>query len=294
MVLPYFSVIIPTFNRGIFLPSTIKSVISQSYNNYELIIVDDGSTDNTSEIIKRFDNPKVRYFRKKNEERGAARNFGIKESKGKYITFLDSDDKLLPNYLNKAKNLIDENPDPAFVHFAYRIVDENGKQIKQIIHPGSNPELNLLKGNYLSCMGVFVRSDVIKTHLFEEGPDLSGSEDWILWMRLASRYPLLVSNEITSELFQHNERSVMTISPDNLINRINKAGLLVVSDPAFNNRFSGKESLLWAHLNLYISLHLALSNRKIQSFNYLLKALKVPSVLFSRKPFAILKKYILK
>ena len=294
MVPPYFSVIIPTFNRGSFLSRTVESVLSQSYNDFELIIVDDGSTDNTEDVVMNFKDRRIRYFMKENGERGAARNVGIKEAKGEYVTFLDSDDRFFPNNLAFTKSFIDENKNSPFVHIAYRVVDENGKEITKIKHPKSNPEYNLLKGNDLSCLGVFVRCDVIKNHLFEEDRDLSGSEDWVLWMRLASRYPLLVSNEITSELVQHDERSVLQTDPERLINRIRKAGYLVTQDPAFKKKFSGNDSLVWAHLNLYSSLHLVLAKHKSQSLSYLLKAFKVPSIWLSQKPYAILNQLILR
>jgi len=95
--IPMVSVVIPTFNRALMTCRAIQSVFNQSFNNYEIIVVDDGSTDNTSEVIKKKWNGKITYIRYQNNKGGSyARNIGIKKSRGRYIAFLDSDDEWLP------------------------------------------------------------------------------------------------------------------------------------------------------------------------------------------------------
>jgi len=99
---PTISVIIPTYNRANFIDVAIKSVLNQSYQDFEIIIVDDGSTDNTEEIVKNFNDFRINYFfHKFNQGISAARNTGIKACQGKYIAFLDSDDEWLPEKLDK-------------------------------------------------------------------------------------------------------------------------------------------------------------------------------------------------
>ena len=99
---PFFSIIIPTYNRANFIFLTLTSVLNQICKNYEVIIVDDGSTDNTEEVVQGFikNNNLIyfHYYQKVNEERGVARNYGIKKAKGQWITFLDSDDLFYPNH----------------------------------------------------------------------------------------------------------------------------------------------------------------------------------------------------
>lgn len=92
--MPFFSVIIPTYNRSNFIVATITSVLEQNFEDFEVLVIDDGSTDNTKEIIERIlqKDKRVKYFYKTNAERGAARNFGVQESNGKFLIFLDSDD----------------------------------------------------------------------------------------------------------------------------------------------------------------------------------------------------------
>lgn len=108
---PKVSVIVPTYNRGDVLPRTIKSVLNQSFKDFELLIVDDGSTDNTKEVVDKFkeQDDRVGYFRyTPNKGGNVARNLGIKKSRGRYIAFLDSDDEFLPDSLKKRLEVIEE------------------------------------------------------------------------------------------------------------------------------------------------------------------------------------------
>ena len=99
---PTISVIIPTYNRAHLIGKAVKSVLSQTYQDFEIIVVDDGSTDNTEEIVKSFTDYKIYYIcHKHNRGASAARNTGIKASRGEYIAFLDSHDEWLPEKLDK-------------------------------------------------------------------------------------------------------------------------------------------------------------------------------------------------
>ncbi|MCS6985063.1 MAG: glycosyltransferase family 2 protein, partial [Leptospiraceae bacterium] len=80
--MPFFSVILPTYNRASWLPRSIQSVLDQKFQDFELIIVDDGSTDNTREVVAHFSDPRIKYYYKENQERSAARNFGIRKASG--------------------------------------------------------------------------------------------------------------------------------------------------------------------------------------------------------------------
>lgn len=290
---PFFSIVIPTYNRADTVISSVESVLDQTFRDFEVIVIDDGSTDETRKVIEGISDARIKYFWKENGERGAARNFGISKSAGDYITFLDSDDRLLCENLNKANNFIANNESPEWFHFAYKIVDPKGIEMSRVTH-SDNPEGSLLTGNSLSCLGVFVRHDIINRFNFEEDRDLAGSEDWVLWMKLASRFPLLTSNEVTAELVYHKNRSVLNIVPEKLENRILMAGNLVTEDQAFKEKYSRNESKVWAHLNLYTSLHLAIAKQYKRATQYLIKSFREPSVLLTRKPYAVLKKLIFK
>jgi GalNAc5-diNAcBac-PP-undecaprenol beta-1,3-glucosyltransferase len=109
---PFFSVIIPAYNRAYILPRTIQSVLNQQFENWELIIIDDGSKDNTAELMKQYSDERIHYHYQNNSERSAARNNGINRSKGKYICFLDSDDEFLPEHLSGLYRFIQEEENP--------------------------------------------------------------------------------------------------------------------------------------------------------------------------------------
>jgi len=280
---PFFSVIIPTYNRAELIGDTVRSVLIQNFKNFELIVVDDGSTDNTSEIVDRINDKRLHYYKRNNEERGAARNYGIKRSKGQYVTFLDSDDALYPNHLDVARSFIDNNSFPEIFHLAYEIKTYSGKILRRINHKG-DLNLNLLKGNDLSCLGVFIKAEIVKENLFNENRMLSGSEDWELWVRLACQYSFLYSNQITACLYSHQDRSEVNQVTDKLISRIELARECVVNNPKFHVKFGEYRESLSAHLDLFIALHIAVVGDKSQSIRYIFKAIShYPMIFFDKK-----------
>lgn len=124
---PLISICIPAYNSGKYICSTIKSVVNQTWKNKEVIIVDDGSTDNTLEILRTFESDIVKVFTQKNKGASAARNFAYSQSKGDFIQWLDADDILAPDKIEKQINFYINNPDPLILHsasfgiFYYRI-----------------------------------------------------------------------------------------------------------------------------------------------------------------------------
>ena len=95
---PSFSVIVPSYNRADIITPTLETILQQEDADFELIVVDDGSHDNTEEVVARLRDPRIRYFRKANGERGAARNYGTRQTRGRYLNFFDSDDEMHPNH----------------------------------------------------------------------------------------------------------------------------------------------------------------------------------------------------
>src|SRR5512138_3313501 len=124
----FFAIIIPVYNRSHLLTETIKTVLSQTYRNFEAVIVDDGSKEDIGKIIDdNFGNgDRVKYYYKQNEERGAARNFGLRQAKGDYAVFFDSDDLMKPQYLETLQQIIAEHPDVKLLAAKYNY-DNKGK-----------------------------------------------------------------------------------------------------------------------------------------------------------------------
>lgn len=290
---PFFSVIIPTYNRAAFIKQSVLSVLTQNYEQYEVIVVDDGSQDNTKEIVSRINSKKVRYIYQNNNERAVARNRGVQESTGDYITFLDSDDILYSDYFKKASALIIRNNNPPFAHLGYEIINSSGCVLSRINSRKGSLNNLLIEGNSLSCIGICIRKDIATLHPFKEDRRIIGSEDYELWMRLASRYPMIYSNEVTAALIQHESRSVLGFESRQLIERVELTVKYILEDEMFNRVFYSSRNRLVAHRYLYLSLHLVMSNRQKLGLWYWRKAVVTyPKVLFHRKTFGILSNII--
>src|SRR6185295_18759846 len=157
-----------------FLVKTIQSVLTQQFGQFELIVVDDGSTDHTATIMESFRDRRIVYFKKQNGERAAARNAGIKKAKGHYLTFLDSDDGFKENHLSTAWDII-QRDHPDMFHLGYDVIDDAGKVLSPWKKLPSPVNAKLIEGNFLSCLGVFVRREILLEEKFNEDRHLSGS-----------------------------------------------------------------------------------------------------------------------
>src|SRR5690606_14562073 len=123
-LMPFFSIITPTYNRATFLKETIDTILQQTFEDYELIVVDDGSTDDTEQIAATLTSDKVKYYKKQNGERGAARNYGAAKATGKYLIFFDSDDVMYPDHLSVLFDFIRKNEQPEVVYNPYEILNK--------------------------------------------------------------------------------------------------------------------------------------------------------------------------
>jgi len=202
----FVSVIIPTYNRAIFLVEAINSVLEQTYKNYEIIVIDDGSTDSTSEIIKQFEN-KIRYFYQENKGPSAARNAGIKNAEGDLVAFIDSDDVWLAEKLSQQVQLFDENHRLGLVSSAYYSCDSN-LNINRVIKDDrlTNKKYILRK---LFVRNIFPTPTVLvkrvcfeKVGLFNESYGFA--EDWEMWMRIALKYDVAYIRTPLCRCRRHN------------------------------------------------------------------------------------------
>ena len=205
-----FSIIIPTYNRANFIGAAIDSVLEQSYQNWELLIIDDGSTDNTADVIRKYtqqDN-RVKYFLQENMERSQARNNGIEKSNGKYICFLDSDDAFLPNHLKFFYETILKNKGQSGIYYSDSIITINGNEIIQKLEYSGNENLQtFLFYSSLIPGRVCIKTDILKEFNFD--PEISISEDTDLWVRIACKYPYFIpTNQATIEYHMHEGNSV--------------------------------------------------------------------------------------
>jgi len=280
---PFFSLVVPTFNRARLIRRTLESIVNQEDPDFEVLVIDDGGTDETAEIVRTIGDDRIRYFWKPNGERGAARNTGTLEARGRYVTFCDSDDVLYPHHLGTARELIASRGTPEFLHLPYERRDENGSLIgKSLKLQGSLNEM-LPSGNLLSCHGVFLRRDVALEVPFNENRDLSGSEDWELWLRLAARYPIHYHTRATSALIDHPERSVLAFDEAKLLNRKKLLIQYLDADAIFVARMGHCRPRIEHEFDSYIGLHLALAGQPWRASRYLIRCIR-------ERPFSILER----
>ena len=188
---PMVSVIIPTYNRGHLISRAIQGVLNQTYQNFEMIIVDDGSTDNTKEIVGRSGDERIQYIRHgKNKGAAITRNTGIQASQGKYICFLDSDDEWFPLKLEKQVNRFEElNESIGVVYTGCLLKSQNSGKILAEAEPTFRGEVykDLLKGVFLITSTAMIRRICLQeVGFFDE--NLPSCEDWDLWIRLSKQY----------------------------------------------------------------------------------------------------------
>jgi glycosyltransferase involved in cell wall biosynthesis len=289
-----FSIVIPTYNRASFIRKTVDSVLNQTYQNFEIIVVDDGSTDDTEEIIKEINSKKIRYIKIENSERGYARNQGTRIASGSYITFLDSDDILLPQHFSNARESIASYHHPPFLHLAYEVVTPDGKLVFRADNLKNDDITFLVKGNTLSCAGCFLRADVGKTFLFNEDRNLSGSEDWELWFRVLANHGIKTDNRISAIMYDHENRSVSVSHSKELKLLLRKELALkyAFEDKMVRERFQKYYKKIDAFGDSYISLHLGLIGNYKRSFYYLLRFMKGSPLSIFSKRFLVIVKYI--
>lgn len=184
----FFSIILPTYNRATHLSNAIQSVRSQFFENWELIIVDDGSTDNTKEIVNQFQDERIRYIFQQNAERSAARNNGIRNSKGEWICFLDSDDEYLPNHLVVLHESINKSSEVALYVTGNLI--RTGDEIIQ--HPQLDLTQNVCKeiwSKFILMNSVCAHKSVFNQNNFDERFNIW--EDTHLWLRISCKFPII-------------------------------------------------------------------------------------------------------
>lgn len=192
---PLISIIVPVYNTEKYVGETIDSVIAQTYTNWELNLIDDGSTDSSKQIIESFveKDSRIKYYHKENGGQASARNLGIKKSTGEYVAFLDSDDIWLSNKLeNQINDIIEYNPEflygLGYYYFPER--DKNHQLEEYEWVTGAQTGSDFFKLLYYSC-AVNTNTVILKKHIFEkvgyfdENETIRGTEDWDLWMRIA-------------------------------------------------------------------------------------------------------------
>lgn len=185
--LPLVSIIMPAYNAQDYIKQSIQSVVKQTYNNWELLIINDGSTDNTVSIVESFKDTRIVLFSQENSGVSRARNYGISKAKGDYIAFLDSDDLWKNNKLNVQVSYMKKHPDIVLSYTDYDSFKLQNEIIKnKQLYPFQieNQHDRLLVFNYIATLTVMLKKEIFQK---VDGFDISlfGPEDWDLWIRIA-------------------------------------------------------------------------------------------------------------
>ena len=189
---PLVSVIIPCYNQSSFLPVAIESVLKQSHSKTEIIVVDDGSTDDTKQVAQGYD--KVIYVHQHNQGLSASRNTGIQNSKGAYLVFLDADDWLYPDAIKINLGYLLRDKTAAFVSGAHDKIFVENNFIEEKKREVTSNYSNLLQGNYIAMIAaVLFQRWVFDEFLYDVS--LRSCEDYDLYLKISRKYPILHHTE---------------------------------------------------------------------------------------------------
>lgn len=196
--MPFFSIIIPAYNRARQLPHSLQSVLSQTYQDFEVIIIDDGSTDNTREIVGAYNDARIRYIHQHNQERSASRNNGMKAAQGEYICFLDSDDAYLDNHLELLHQSINKLNHPvAIFKTGVKHLNDNSFNNHSFFYAGNdrNSAIKFVWDKGCQLNSVCIHKSIADAIKFPE--EFFWFEDMYWAMNVVMRYSLYQVKEFT-------------------------------------------------------------------------------------------------
>jgi glycosyltransferase involved in cell wall biosynthesis len=240
-------------------------------------------------------NPEVvRYYKTKNQERGATRNYGVDKARGKYVVFIDSDDVFYKNCFRVAYNFIVERSNPEVFHIAHEVRDSNNNLLESTVNYERFNDV-LIKGNPMACMNVFLRVDVARQHRFNEDRVMAGFEDWELWLRLAANYNIPQVKELSGLMVDHSGRSSNNHNIESkLVAGIELLMKNVLSNPQVTGYYKSRLHLFICSCQTYVALHLAINGNKKQAFRHFVRGIRHhPGYLFNKRSAAIVKYLVL-
>lgn len=211
------SVVIPNYNRATLLINAIESALTQTYPVLEILVCDDGSTDNSKELVKNLNNPKVKWIDcGKNGRPAIPRNIGIKQSKGNWIAFLDNDDEWLSTKIYEQVKLIQNTNYLAVSSNAYNINNANNN--KNLLLKYTNPEItftDLIKENNIICSSVLINKQLlIDNRFFPEAIKFKAIEDYVLWLCLSSKINFAYINKPLLNYLNDSQNSIRKNNSD--------------------------------------------------------------------------------
>lgn len=261
-----FSIIMPAYNASLTISESLNSVLNQTYKDWEVLVINDGSFDNTIEIVLSFDDPRIKLINKINGGVASARNLGIDYAKGEYIAFLDSDDLWHPEKLEKSLRVFEnDNCDLVYSNY-YDFQNTIELAVTHLdLHPMrkvDNDYARLYLYDYIPTLTVVIRKNIIEiVGVFDE--DLNGTEDWDLWLRVAEKYKIVKLNEYLA-YYRYSENGLSKQKEKHL--KEEKKVILKHKEKIENLKWQLYRTIifLWLTKNFFYCLSL----RRFNSFKY--------------------------
>jgi glycosyltransferase involved in cell wall biosynthesis len=267
--MPKVSVIIPTYNRAQLISRTINSVLVQTFKDFEILVVDDASTDHTRQVVKQIEDRRIRFIsHQKNRGGSAARNTGIKASKGEYIGFLDDDDEWLPEKLEKQVEVLQRSANDVVVIYSacYFVSGRNNTVLTKTV-PFYRGYLyrDLLRRNILPSPTPLIKKDCFsKAGLFDE--TLPSCQDWDMWIRISKYYKFDFVPNVLAKTYVHGKQistnlNAKIVARERLIDKYRED---LIKDPA-----------ILAFLLRRLGVLCCLSDNSKKALSYFLRSLKL-------------------
>lgn len=274
----------------------IRSLIDQTYSNWECIVVDDGGTDKSKEVVDDFQDDRIFYYHKENQERNFARNFGALKAKGEFLLFLDSDDEFLEAHLQNLANHIKSKPSSAFIFSPYRKVNNDGSiQSEQYLNSKDDLIKNLCHQNFIPPSAVCVQRKLFLDFQFPESNSLLIGEDLCLWLRLLCREEISALEKPGVQMNMHSGQTMTAPPVGVILQSLNELITILKNDECFSSSYLSYLNLIEASFYSLAALSAALNKDKKQALSLLKRAIAKNgmSELFRRRNQAVLKRVLL-
>ena len=272
-----FSVVIPTYNRASLILRTLESVWQQTYPHFEVIVVDNCSTDNTVEVLEPYARERRLKFiqHEQNFERARSRNTGMNNATGDFLTFLDSDDLMYPANLEDAAEYALSHPECKCFHNLFEFIDDSGEVIYRPTFPSVKNQIKgIARGNFMSCIGDFIHREVYSQFRFNTDPDIIGGEDWEFWLRVLAKHKLGRIEKINNGVVQHEGRSVNSQDIYSLERGLRTLVQNIAADPELSEVYARHLKCIEASSMMYLATLANASSAYKMALSYLYSAAK--------------------
>jgi len=271
---PYFSVVVPVYNRKELLLPALESVMGQDHSSFEVILIDDGSTDGTGDTIRMVyeKEERLRYVWQENAERGAARNHGWQLARGRYVVFFDSDDRMEPDYLRALESAAHQSGEAGLLATHFCFLDLQGRKRAsdvQRLPEGYYDYRLFLHGNPLAC-NVAVRKDLHGFIPFENDRRYAVKEDWMFLISNTRHHQLYLLARTCLCMLDHPGRSMLA-DHGKFIEKTRLATAWIIEHVELNDQ---EKRVLQAHSEYIIAIHRYLEGSRKPAFKALFAAIR--------------------